>query len=32
MLSFIEECPKIVRALNYPIGVPGRGYYEFELE
>ena len=31
MLSFIEECPKIVRALNYPAGVPGRGYYEFQL-
>ncbi len=31
MLSYIEECPKIVRALNYPKGVPGRGYYELEL-
>ena len=31
MLSYIEECPKIVRALNYPSGVPGRGYYELEL-
>ena len=31
MLSYIEECPKIVRALNYPDGVPGRGYYVFEL-
>lgn len=31
MLSFIEECPKIVRALNYPTGVPGRGYYEIQL-
>ena len=31
MLSFIEECPKIVRALNYPSGVPGRGYYELIL-
>jgi calcineurin-like phosphoesterase len=31
MLSFIEECPKIIRALNYPGGVPGRGYYEFQL-
>ena len=31
MLSFIEECPKIVRALNYPKGVPGRGYYELFL-
>ncbi len=32
MLSYIEECPNIVRALNYPIGVPGRGYYEFQLD
>ena len=31
MLKFIEECPKIIRALNYPSGVPGRGYYELEL-
>ena len=31
MLSFIEECPKIVRALNYPSGVPGRGFYELNL-
>ena len=31
MLSYIEECPKIVRALNYPEGVPGRGFYELEL-
>jgi len=31
MLSFIEECPKIVRALNYPDGVPGKGYYELNL-
>ena len=30
MLSFIEENPKIVRALNYPAGVPGRGFYEFQ--
>ena len=32
MLSFIEECPKIVRALNYPSGVPGRGFYEIQLD
>ncbi len=32
MLSFIEECPKIVRALNYPSGVPGKGYYEIILD
>ena len=31
MLSYIEECPKIIRALNYPSGVPGRGYYELTL-
>ena len=31
MLSYIEECPKIVRALNYPEGVPGKGFYELEL-
>tara|TARA_B100000579_G_scaffold378871_1_gene345824 strand:+ start:40 stop:828 length:789 start_codon:yes stop_codon:yes gene_type:complete len=31
MLSYIEECPKIVRALNYPEGVPGKGYYEIQL-
>ena len=32
MLSYIEECPKIIRALNYPLGVPGRGYYKLTLE
>jgi len=31
MLSYIEENPKIIRALNYPDGVPGKGYYKFEL-
>ena len=31
MLSFIEECPKIVRAINFPPGVPGKGYYTLEL-
>ena len=31
MLSFIEECPKIIRPLNYPQGVPGKGYYELNL-
>ena len=31
MLSYIEECPKIVRALNYPDGVPGKGFYEILL-
>ena len=32
MLSYIEECPKIVRALNYPKGVPGRGSYKLNLD
>ena len=32
MLSYIEECPKIIRALNYPKGVPGKGYYKLTLE
>ncbi len=31
MLSYIEECPKIIRAINYPNNVPGRGYYELQL-
>ncbi len=31
MLTFIEECPKIIRAINYPSGVPGRGSYTLEL-
>ena len=32
MLSYIEECPKIIRPINYPKGVPGRGEYKFVLE
>ena len=32
MLSYIEECPKIIRAINYPKGVPGRGEYKILLE
>jgi hypothetical protein len=32
MLSFIEECPKIVRAINYPVSVPGKGFFEITLE
>jgi len=32
MLSYIEECPKIVRAINYPRGVPGKGEYKIVLE
>ncbi len=31
MLTFIEDCPKIVRAINYPSGVPGKGFYTLEL-
>ena len=31
MLTYIEECPKIIRAINYPSGVPGRGFYTIEL-
>ncbi len=31
MLTFIEECPKIIRAINYPSGVPGKGSYTIEL-
>ena len=32
MLSYIEEKPEIIRAINYPKGVPGRGYYKIMLE
>ena len=32
MLSYIEECPKIIRPINYPKGVPGKGEYKIELE
>ena len=32
MLSYIEECPKIIRAINYPNGVPGKGYFEYQLD
>jgi metallophosphoesterase (TIGR00282 family) len=31
MLSYIEEQPKIIRALNYPKGVPGKGDYKLIL-
>ena len=31
MLTFIEECPRIVRPINYPNGVPGKGYYTLNL-
>ena len=32
MLSYIEKCPKIIRAINYPANVPGKGYFEIILE
>ncbi len=32
MLSYIEEKPQIVRAINYPKGVPGKGIYKLELQ
>ena len=32
MLSYIEERPQIIRALNYPEGVPGKGFYKFVLD
>ncbi len=32
MLSYIEECPKIIRAINYPKTVPGKGEYKIVLE
>ena len=31
MLSYIEECGKIIRPINYPDGVPGKGYYKIKL-
>ncbi len=31
MLTFIEECPQIIRAINYPSGAPGKGFYSLEL-
>ena len=31
MLNYIEECPKIIRAINYPKGVPGKGFFKMEL-
>ena len=32
MLSYIEECPKIIRAINYPSTVPGKGSVDITLE
>ena len=31
MITFIEECPKVIRAINYPQLVPGKGFYILEL-
>ena len=32
MLSYIEECPKIIRAINFPKNVPGKGFVEIKFE
>ena len=32
MLSYIEESSKIVRAINYPSTVPGKGFFNLKLE
>ena len=32
MLSYIEQNPKIIRAINYPTGVPGKGEYKIVLD
>jgi len=32
MLSYIEENSKIIRALNYPVTVPGKGFLKINLE
>tara|TARA_Y100000590_G_scaffold436436_1_gene556991 strand:+ start:146 stop:934 length:789 start_codon:yes stop_codon:yes gene_type:complete len=32
MLSHIEKNPNIIRAINYPKGVPGKGHFKIELE
>ena len=31
LIPFLDECKKIIRPLNYPPHLPGRGYCEFEL-
>lgn len=31
LIPFLDECKKIVRPLNYPEGLPGRGAIEIEL-
>ena len=32
MLSYIEECPKIIRPINYPEGTPGKGEIKITLD
>ena len=32
MLSYVEECPKIIRAINYPEGTPGKGEIKITLD
>ena len=32
MLSYIEECPKIIRAINFPPNVPGKGFKEIKFD
>jgi metallophosphoesterase (TIGR00282 family) len=32
MLSYIEVCPQIIRPMNYPEGVPGKGFYKHTLD
>ena len=32
MLSYIEECQNIIRPINYPDGVPGKGQIKITLE
>jgi len=32
MLSYIEECPKIIRAINFPANVPGKGFVKINFE
>ncbi|PPR47320.1 MAG: hypothetical protein CFH19_00569 [Alphaproteobacteria bacterium MarineAlpha5_Bin9] len=32
MLTYIEECPRIIRPLNYPEGVPGKGDFTIQLK
>ena len=32
MISYIQECPRIIRSINYPEGVPGLGEYKVTLD